>query len=132
NYSDGYQELNMTAPVQTGHPTGVDPIVRDAFYIGGEWVPASGRETTDVIDSTTEEVVGTVSLGTPEDVDRAVAAARAGFEAWSQSSVADRIQALGAIATGLQERADEIAMLVAREVGMPLGLSRMIQAGLPI
>src|SRR6266705_7161324 len=102
----------MTAPVQTGHPTGVDPIIREAFYVGGEWVAAAGRETVDVIDATTEEVVGTVSLGTAEDVDRAVAAARAGFEAWSQSSVAERMQALGAIATGLQERADEIAALV--------------------
>jgi aldehyde dehydrogenase (NAD+) len=122
----------MTAPVQTGHPTGVEPIVRDAFYIGGEWVPATGRETVDVIDATTEEVVGTVSMGTQEDVDRAVAAARAGFGAWSQTPVEERMQALQAITDGLMARADEIAALVAREVGMPLGLSRMIQAGLPI
>ncbi|MFL5896654.1 MAG: aldehyde dehydrogenase family protein [Thermoleophilaceae bacterium] len=122
----------MTAPVQTGHPTGVEPIVRDAFYIGGEWVSATDHETVEVIDATTEEVVGVVSLGTPEDVDRAVAAARAGFEAWSQTSVTDRMQALEAITAGLQARAEEIAALVAREVGMPIGLSRMIQAGLPI
>jgi acyl-CoA reductase-like NAD-dependent aldehyde dehydrogenase len=122
----------MTAPVQTGHPTGVEPIVRDAFYIGGEWVSADGRDTADVIDATTEEVVGTVALGTPEDVDRAVAAARAGFDAWSQTPVGDRVDALRAITAGLQERAEEIATLVSREVGMPLGLSRMIQAGLPI
>jgi acyl-CoA reductase-like NAD-dependent aldehyde dehydrogenase len=122
----------MTAPVQTGHPTGVAPIVRDAIYIGGEWVPAGDRETVDVIDATTEEVVGTVSLGSEADVDRAVVAARAGFEAWSQTSVEQRIDALRAITAGLQARADEIAALVAREVGMPVGLSRMIQAGLPI
>jgi aldehyde dehydrogenase (NAD+) len=122
----------MTAPVQTGHPTGVEPIVRDTFYIGGEWVPAEGRETVDVIDATTEEVVGTVSLGTADDVDRAVKAARAGFEAWSQTSVGERVEALRAITAGLQARAEEIAALVSREVGMPLGLSRMIQAGLPI
>ena len=122
----------MATAVQTGHPTGVDPIVRDSFYVNGEWVPAEGRETVDVIDSTTEEVVGTVSLGTPEDVDRAVTAARAGFEAWSQSSIEERIDALRAITAGLQARAEEIAALVAREVGMPLGLSQMIQAGLPI
>jgi acyl-CoA reductase-like NAD-dependent aldehyde dehydrogenase len=122
----------MTAPVQTGHPTGVEPIVRDAFYIGGEWVQAEGRETLAVIDATTEEVVGTVSLGTADDVDRAVKAARAGFEAWSQTSVGERIEALRAITAGLQARAEEIAALVSREVGMPLGLSRMIQAGLPI
>jgi aldehyde dehydrogenase (NAD+) len=122
----------MEAPVQTGHPTGVDPIVRDSFYIGGEWVAAEGRETLDVVDSTTEEVVGTISLGTTEDLDRAVEAARSGFEAWSQTTVAQRMEALGAIAAALTERADEIAALVAREVGMPLGQSRMIQAALPI
>jgi len=59
----------MTAPVQEGHPTGVEPIVRDSFYIGGEWVPADGRETLDVIDATTEEVVGTIALGTSDDVE---------------------------------------------------------------
>jgi acyl-CoA reductase-like NAD-dependent aldehyde dehydrogenase len=122
----------MAAPVTEGHPTGVEPIVRDAFYIGGEWVPATGRETADVIDATTEEVVGTVALGTADDVDRAVAAAREGFEAWSRSSIEERMDALRAITAGLQARAEEIAALVAREVGMPLGLSRMIQAGLPI
>lgn len=122
----------MSAPVQTGHPIGVEPIVRDAFYIGGEWVSATDRETVDVIDATTEEVVGVVSLGTEEDVDRAVKAARAGFEVWSQTSVEDRMNALRAITAGLTARAEEIAALVAREVGMPIGLSRMIQAGLPI
>jgi acyl-CoA reductase-like NAD-dependent aldehyde dehydrogenase len=122
----------MTAPVQVGHPTNIEPIVRDAFYIGGEWVPATDRERMDVIDSTTEEIVGTVALGSAEDVDRAVAAARAGFEAWSQTTVEQRIDALRAITAGLQQRAEEIAALVAREVGMPLALSRMIQAGLPI
>src|SRR4051794_12776325 len=101
----------MTAPVATGHPTGVEPIVRDAFFIGGEWVSATDRETVDVIDATTEEVAGVVSLGTAEDVDRAVAAARAGFEAWSQTTVEQRIDALRAITAGLQERADEIAAL---------------------
>jgi acyl-CoA reductase-like NAD-dependent aldehyde dehydrogenase len=122
----------MAAPVTQGHPTAVEPIVRDAFYIGGEWVAATGRETADVIDATTEEVVGTVALGTEEDVDKAVKAARAGFEAWSQSTIEQRMDALRAITAGLQARSEEIAALIAREVGMPIGLSRMIQAGLPI
>ena len=122
----------MTAPVETGHPVGVEPIVRDAFFIGGEWVSAVDRETVDVIDATTEEVVGVVSLGTAEDVDRAAGAARAGYEAWSQAPVGERMEVLRGITAGLQARADEIAALVAREVGMPIGLSRMIQAGLPI
>jgi aldehyde dehydrogenase (NAD+)/betaine-aldehyde dehydrogenase len=121
-----------TTQTVPAHPRDAAPVVRDSFYINGTWVPATDRETIDVIDATTEEVVGVVSLGTAEDVDRAVAAARAGFDAWSQTSVADRMEALQAIANGLMARADEIAALVAREVGMPIGLSRMIQAGLPI
>jgi acyl-CoA reductase-like NAD-dependent aldehyde dehydrogenase len=122
----------MTTSVQAAHPVGVEPIVRDSFYIGGEWVSAEGRDTVDVLDSTTEEVVGTVSLGTADDVDRAVKAARSGFDQWSQASIEERLDALRAISAGLQARAEEIAALVSREVGMPIGLSRMIQAGLPI
>ena len=53
-----------------GHPT--EPIVRDKLFIGGEWVDPAGSETIEVIDSTTEEVIGTVPEGTDEDVDRAV------------------------------------------------------------
>ena len=54
-----------------------------ALYIDGAWVPSTGTGSIDVIDSTTEEVMGTVPEGTAEDVDRAVAAARAAFPAWS-------------------------------------------------
>src|SRR4051812_49715038 len=121
----------MTAPVQEGHPTGVEPIVRDAFYIGGEWVPAEGRETVDVIDATTEEVIGSVALGTADDVDRAVKAARAGFEAWSQTTVEQRVDALRAITAGVPARAAGIAPPVARAGGTPTGPSRPVPAGPP-
>jgi acyl-CoA reductase-like NAD-dependent aldehyde dehydrogenase len=70
-------------------------------------------------------------MGTRDDVDRAVAAAREAFEVWSQTSTEERAERLTAIAAGLGERADEIAALVSAELGMPLKLSRMIQAGLP-
>ncbi len=107
------------------------PIVRDRLYIGGEWVEPSGTKTLEVVNSTTEEVMGTIPEGNAKDVDRAVGAARAAFEGWSQTPVEQRAELLGAIAMGLEERAEEIAGLVARELGMPLALSMMIQAGLP-
>ena len=44
--------------------------VRDKLYIGGEWVDPTGSETIDVVNSTTEEVIGRIPQGTPEDVDR--------------------------------------------------------------
>ena len=115
---------------QPVHPSG-DTIVRDRLYIGGEWVEPAGSGTIEVVDSTTEEVIGRVPEGTPEDVARAVAAARRGFDAWSQVPLDERVAACQAIGQKLAARSDEIAALVAREVGMPIGLSKMIQAGLP-
>jgi aldehyde dehydrogenase (NAD+) len=117
------------APVQIGHPT--EEIIRDRLYIGGEWVEPAGSETIEVIDSTTERVIGRIPEGTPEDVDRAVQAARAGFDAWREVPVEQRVEACTAISAALAERADEIAALIAAEVGMPLALARTIQAGLP-
>ena len=60
--------------------------VRDKLYIGGEWVDPAGTETIDVVNASTEEVMGRIPQGTPEDVDRAVAAARGGV----RDLVADR------------------------------------------
>ena len=53
--------------------------VKDKLYIDGEWVDPAGTETIDVLNASTEEVMGRIPQGTPEDVDRAVAAARARF-----------------------------------------------------
>src|SRR4051794_38514311 len=108
-----------------------EPIIRDKLYIGGEWVDPSGDGVLDVTDSTTEQVMGHVPEGTPEDVDRAVRAARAAFDEWSQASLAERADACRAIGAAMAARSEELAALIAREVGMPLPLSTMIQAGLP-
>ena len=62
--------------------------VRDRFYIGGEWVEPSGTGTIEVINSTTEEVMGRIPEGTAEDVDRAVrGGARGVRRRWSQTPV---------------------------------------------
>ena len=107
-------------------------IDRDKLYIDGAWVASTGKKTIDVINSTTEEVMGRIPEGTKEDVDKAVAAAKAAFPAWSTTSVEERGKYLQRITEGLQARMGEIADVVSREVGMPLNLSTMVQAGLPI
>ena len=107
-------------------------IERDKLYIDGAWVPSTGSGTIDVINSTTEEVMGRVPEGTPDDVDKAVQAAKRAFATWSQTSVEERGKYLTRIAEGLQARMDDIATLVSQEVGMPKNLSLMIQAGLPM
>src|SRR4051794_4528395 len=108
-----------------------DPIVRDKLYIGGEWVQPAGDGVLEVIDSTTEQVMGRVPEGTAADVDRAVAAARAAFEEWSVVPLDERVAACSVIGQQLAARSAEIAALISREVGMPIELSTMIQAGLP-
>ena len=61
-----------------------DVLVRDQLYIGGEWVEPAGEGSIEVVNPTTEEVIGRIPEGTAEDADRAVRAARAAFDSWSQ------------------------------------------------
>jgi acyl-CoA reductase-like NAD-dependent aldehyde dehydrogenase len=119
-----------TKPPADEHPHG-EPIVRDKLYIGGQWVEPDGKGTIEVLDAATEELIGSVPEGSARDAERAVDAARAAFEGWSQTSAAERGQLCAAVAQALGERAEELAALISREVGMPIGLSRMIQVGLP-
>ena len=112
--------------------TAAETQVRDRIFIGGEWVEAEGSETIEVINSTTEEAMGTIPACVAADADRAVTAARDAFESWSQTSREERAGYLSAIAAGLGERSDEIAATIAQELGMPLTLSKIIQAGLPV
>jgi acyl-CoA reductase-like NAD-dependent aldehyde dehydrogenase len=104
----------------------------DRIYVGGGWVPSAGTGTLEVIDSASEKTMGSIPDGTPADVDAAASAARTAFDAWSRTSVEDRAAMLDRIADGLAARADELAELIAREVGMPIKLAKQIQVGLPL
>jgi acyl-CoA reductase-like NAD-dependent aldehyde dehydrogenase len=112
--------------------TAAELQVREKIFIGGKWVEPEGGETIEVINSSTEEVMGTVPGCTAADADRAVEAARDAFETWSQTSREERAGYLTAISAGLGERSEELAATISQELGMPLTLSKMIQAGLPI
>jgi aldehyde dehydrogenase (NAD+) len=106
--------------------------VRDSIYIGGAWVPSTGKGTLEVIDSNTEEAFASIPEGTADDVDKAVRAAADAFTEWSATSVEERAKFLSRVAEALEARKDEIAATIAREVGMPLSLAGPIQVGLPI
>jgi aldehyde dehydrogenase (NAD+) len=107
-------------------------LIRDRFFIGGAWVAPSSQKTIDVHNAGNGAVMGRVPLGDESDVDRAVAAARSALPAWADKAPAERAQFLEKISAGLKARADELARLIAQEVGMPLKMSSRIQAGLPI
>ena len=102
------------------------------FYIGGEWVDPSTSDTTDVIDSATEEVIGRVPMGGAADVDAAVAAARGAFDAWSTTPVDIRAKYLRDIGAGLAARYDVIVEVISTEVGSPKAFSQFVQAGLSL
>ena len=63
---------------------------RDRLYIDGAWTPSTGSGTIDVVNATTEEVMGRVPEGTAEDVDKAAKAACRAFETWSATTVEER------------------------------------------
>ncbi len=98
------------------------------FFIGGQWVEPSTDDRLEVINPATEEPIGTIALGGPADVDAAVAAARAAFDAWAQTSVEERLAILNKITELLGARADELAATISAEMGAPIGLAKAAQA----
>ncbi|MBO3743184.1 aldehyde dehydrogenase family protein [Actinoplanes flavus] len=104
----------------------------DRFYIGGRWVAPSTGETIEVVDPYTEQVFATVPAGGAADAEGAVSAARAAFDGWAETPLADRVAVCDEVSQRLQERQNELAALISREMGSPLPFSVMVQTGLPI
>ena len=105
---------------------------RDKFFIDGRWTAPSTKETIDVHNAGNGEVMGRVPAGGAKDIDAAVAAARAALDGWRDTPAEKRAEYLEKISAGLKARADELAKIIAQEVGMPLKMAGRIQAGLPI
>lgn len=91
------------------------------FYINGEWVDPSTDATLDVINPATEQPIAKIAMGAQADVDRAVAAAKAAFETYSQTTREERIALLEAIIAKYSERMGEVAAAISQEMGAPLG-----------
>ena len=102
------------------------------LYIDGRWQAPAGKKKIDVFSASTEEVIGSIPEGTPEDIDRAVDAARRAFDPWSDTPREERAQWLEKLAAALKERTDQIAKTIAMEVGSPISIATSIQAGLPV
>ncbi len=97
-------------------------------YIDGAWTDSIGGTRHDVINPATEEACTTITLGTAADVDAAVAAARAAFPAFSQTTVEDRISLLGRIADEYKKRMGDIALSISTEMGAPISFAGGAQA----
>ncbi|MFE7741266.1 aldehyde dehydrogenase family protein [Nocardia sp. NPDC057455] len=100
------------------------------FYIGGAWVEPAEARSFEVVNPATEQVCGVVADGSAADVDRAVAAARAAFPAWSATSVNERAELLRAIGAEYGKRASDLAAALTEEMGAPNGLAGGFQVDL--
>ncbi|MEL6285481.1 MAG: aldehyde dehydrogenase family protein [Pseudomonadota bacterium] len=98
------------------------------FYINGEWVDPVEPRTLDVENPATEEPFARISIGSAADVDKAVAAAKAAFPAFSRTTVEERAALLDKIAAGYQARMGEIAENISDQMGAPMWLANAAQA----
>ena len=99
------------------------------FYIDGKWVDPVTPALLDVIDPSTEEAYIKISVGSPADVDRAVAAARAAFPRYALTTRKERLDLLRAILAEYEKRRADAGEAISREMGAPLQFARDIQAG---
>jgi aldehyde dehydrogenase (NAD+) len=100
----------------------------DKFYIDGAWTLPVEPRTLEVINPATERAYTTISLGGAADVDRAVAAAKAAFPAFSRTTREARLALLRAVLEHYNARYDEIAAVVTEEMGAPQKFAREAQA----
>lgn len=94
------------------------------LHIGGAWVPASSRETLDLVNPATGEIIAHVPLATPADLDAAAASAVEGFATWRRTAPAARCAIILRAAALLRERRETIAALMSAEQGKPLPEAR--------
>jgi len=100
---------------------GIKTEVRNyQLFIGGKWVTPSSKKTIPVLDPSTEEVIAQVPDANSQDVDRAVAAARDAFAAWSQITAQERGRVLFRIAERVRKEASQLAELESRNSGKPI------------
>jgi aldehyde dehydrogenase (NAD+) len=118
----------MTAPLE--HLTGKNRL--DQFFIDGQWLPASGTAKGAVTNPATEEVVAHIAMGTVEDVDKAVAAARKAFPIWSRTTPEHRAALLTRLCEILADRSELFAQCLTLEMGAAIGYARTAQVPLAI
>jgi len=97
------------------------------FYINGNWVKPAKSSDFNVINPSNEEPFAIISLGSKEDTDAAVMAAKNAFETWKDTSVEERISLLEKLLTIYKKRFDEMANAISMEMGAPMDWSTNVQ-----
>ncbi len=99
------------------------------LFIGGQWVDPSTGRFFPTINPATEQPIAEIAEGGPQDIDRAVAAARKAFDEgkWASMTAAQRGRVLWKIADLLEAKVDEFAMLETLDAGKPLAESKHVE-----
>ena len=97
------------------------------FYINGEWVNPYKENNCDVIDPCTEDPFAVISLGSKEDTDLAVKAAKTAFETWKETSKEERIDYLEKLLSIYKKRFSEMAEAISLEMGAPMDWATDVQ-----
>ena len=100
----------------------------DKFYINGKWVDPIRSTSMDIINPADETVVGQLAMGSSEDVDAAVKAARDAFETFSESTREERLALMDRIIEIYKRRMEEMAKAISTEMGAPMSMARDSQA----
>ena len=98
------------------------------FYINGQWVAPIAAKDLQVENPATEETIAFISIGSPEDLERAVSSAKAAFPSYATSSLDERIALLEAMKAVYTRRYDEMAAVITSELGAPTDMSVDAQA----
>ena len=105
----------------------------DATFIGGKWVPLLSGRQIDIVSPYTESSIASVAAAGPEDIDRAVRAARVAFDygPWPQLGLPERIALIQRLAAEFQKHEELMAQIITDEMGSPIKQSREIQVRTP-
>ena len=99
------------------------------FYINGKWVTPSKQNDFEVINPSTEDAYAVISLGSKDDVDKAVQASKIAFESWKKMSKEERLKLLETLLEIYKKRFNEMAKAISDEMGAPIDWATDVQTG---
>ena len=99
------------------------------FYIDGEWVDPVKKNDFEVINPCNEDPCGIISLGSKDDTDNAVKAAKTAFESFKETSKEERLDLLEKLLTVYKRRFGEMAEAISLEMGAPMDWATDVQTG---
>jgi len=104
-------------------------IEKRNFYINGSWVPPKNPKDIEVINPATEKNCAVISLGSKEDINDAVLAAKEAFKTWGFTSKEERLSLLEVFYSLYKKRWNDITDAIIQEMGAPKDFASKLQTG---